>query len=94
MRHNAAIALFGFMSATCAVAQTFDMTSEISLQGRWYPKSPIFSDQKSSTLGAVAKTTLHVEINSQTSFTFTPLYRYDSADSHRTHGAMYEKHIS
>ncbi|MYC26356.1 MAG: hypothetical protein F4X56_10645 [Gammaproteobacteria bacterium] len=93
MRHSVVIALLGFINATCTVAQTFDVNSEISLQGRWYPQSPIFLEQKSSTMGAVAKTTLYVEIAPKTSFTFTPLYRYDSADSQRTHGDVREAYF-
>ena len=93
MRRSVGIALLGFVCATCAVGQKFDVNSEISVQGRWYPQSPIFPEQRSSTMGAVVKTTLHVELASKTSFTFTPLYRYDSADSQRTHGDVREAYF-
>ncbi|MXZ44187.1 MAG: hypothetical protein F4Z01_04310 [Gammaproteobacteria bacterium] len=93
MRYSVAFALLGFIGATCAVAQTFDVTSEISLQGRWYPESPAFLEQSSSNFGMVAKTTLHLEITSKSSFTFTPLYRYDNADSQRTHGDVREAYF-
>ena len=93
MRHRVGIVLLGFVCTTCAVGQKFDVNSEISFQGRWYPQSPIFSEQRSSTMGAVVKTTLHVEIASKTSFTFTPLYRYDGADSQRTHGDVREAYF-
>ena len=93
MRFGAAIALLGFLSATSIFAQKFDVTSEFSLQGRWYPESPAFLEQSSISLGAVAKTTLHVEMTSKSSFTVTPLYRYDNADSHRTHGDIREAYF-
>lgn len=93
MRHCVAIALLSSMCASCALAQSFDVSSEISLQGRWYPESPAYSEQSSSAIGVVAKTTIHVDISPKSSFTFTPLYRYDNADSHRTHGDVREAYF-
>lgn len=93
MQFGAAVAMLGFISATCGVVQTLDVTSEISLQGRWYPESPAFSEQSSSAVGAVAKSTLYFETTPKSSFTFTPLYRYDSADPQRTHGDVREAYF-
>ena len=93
MRLGVTVALLGFVCSTHSVAQTLDVNSEISLQGRWYPESPAYSEQSSSAIGAVAKTTFHVDISPKSSFTFTPLYRYDNADSHRTHGDVREAYF-
>ena len=93
MRFGCTIALYGLITVTHGTAQSVDVTSEVSLQGRWYPESPAFSEQSSSSVGAVAKTTLYVEITAKFSFTFTPLYRYDIADSRRTQGDVREAYF-
>ncbi len=81
------------MAAAGAQAQGFDFSGDLSLQARWYPESPAFPGQRSSTGGVVVEPTLHAEIAQGTSFTFTPLYRYDSADSRRTHADLREAYL-
>lgn len=81
------------MGATNAGAQVFDFTGDVSLQARWYPQSPAFPGQRSSTGGLVLEPTLYAETARGTSFTFTPLYRYDSADSRRTHADVREAYL-
>lgn len=93
MRFSIAIAFLMFVGSTGLIAQSFEVSGDLSLQGRWYPQSPAFVGQSSSTVGAVANTTLYVEFTPNTSFTFSPLYRYDDADSQRTHGDVRDAYL-
>ena len=87
-----AIAACGLLCAGVN-AQVLDFSGDLSLQARWYPQSPAFGDQRSSTGGLVAEPTLYGEFAQATSFTVTPLYRYDSADSKRTHADIREAYL-
>ena len=93
MRFVGAILVLVLTGAASAGAQTLDFSGDLSLQGRWYPQSPAFPGQRSSTGGLVVEPTLYGEIAQRTSFTLTPLYRYDSADSQRTHADLREAYL-
>ena len=93
MRFGSAIAAFALMAAADAAAQSLDFSGDLSLQGRWYPQSPAFPGQRSGTGGLVVEPTLYREVGPAASLTFTPLYRYDSADSERTHGDLREAYV-
>ena len=93
MRFVGAILVLALTGASGAETQTLDLSGDLSLQGRWYPQSPAFPDQRSSTGGLVVEPTLYGEIAQRTSFTLTPLYRYDSADSQRTHADLREAYL-
>ena len=91
-RTIAALALV-FMTGAGAAAQTLDLSGDLSLPARWYPQSPAFPEQRSGTGGLVAEPTLYWEAAQNTSLTLTPFYRYDSADSQRTHGDVREAYL-
>ena len=93
MRLAGAFAALALMAAADAGAQAIDFAGKIDLQGRWYPDSPAFRHQRSSTGGLIAEPTLYGEIAETTSFTVTPLYRYDSADPQRTHADLREAYL-
>ncbi len=93
MRFRGAIAALVLMVAAGAEAQALEFSGDLSLQGRWYPQSPAFPEQRSSTGGLVVEPTLHGEVAQRTSFTVTGLYRYDSADSRRTHADLREAYL-
>ena len=93
MRFATAFAVLALTAATGAGAQSLDFSGDLSLQARWYPQSPAFPGQRSSTGGMVVEPTLYREIGPTTSLTVTPLYRYDSADSNRTHGDLREAYV-
>ena len=77
-------------SATGIGADTLDFSGEAGFEARWFPQSPLFEGQRSSTAGLVIEPSLYGEIAERTSLTVSFLYRYDSADSHRTHGDLRE----
>ena len=93
MRFRGAIAALVLLVAAGAGAQTIEFSGDLSLQGRWYPESPAFAGQRSGTAGLVAKPTLYGEVAKNASFTLTGLYRYDSADSQRTHADLREAYL-
>ena len=93
MRFRCAIAALVLMAAAVAEAQSVEFSGDLSLQGRWYPQSPASPDQRSGTAGLVVEPTLHGEVGQRTSFTLTALYRYDSADSQRTHADLREAYL-
>jgi len=93
MRSGGALAALALLVAAGAGAQSFDLSGDLSLQGRWYPRSPAFPGQRSSTAGVVVEPTLYADLAANASFTFTPLYRYDSADSRRTHADLREAYF-
>ena len=93
MRFGVAISALVFMAAAGAEVQALDVSGDLSLQARWYPQSPAFPGQHSSTVGMVFKPTLYWDFTESTSFTFTPLYRHDSADSRRTHADLREAYL-
>ena len=94
MRFGRAIATLVLLSAIIgAEAQYLDFSGDLSLQGRWYPQSPAFDGQRSGTGGLVIEPTFYAEAASGTSFTLTPLYRYDSADQKRTHADLREAYL-
>ncbi len=93
MRARGAIAALLFAATAGAEARPLDLSGEASLQARWYPESPAFRDQRSSTGGLVLEPTLYGEAGGQTSFTVTPFYRYDSADPERTHADLREAYL-
>ena len=93
MRSGIAIAALVLVAAASAEAQTLDFSGDLSLQGRWYPESPLFPGQRSSTGGLVAEPTLYADLAKTTSVTLTAFYRYDSADSQRTHADLREAYV-
>ena len=93
MRLRGAIAAIVLLAAAGAEAQTSRFSGNLSLQGRWYPQSPAFPEQRSGTAGVVVEPTLYGEVSERTSFTVTALYRYDSADARRTHADLREAYV-
>ena len=93
MRCGCAMAALLLAAAAGAEAQTLDFSGEVSVQARWYPESPAFPDQRSSTGGLTVEPTLYAEIGDRTAFAFTPFYRLDSADPERTHWDLREAYL-
>ncbi len=92
MQLRGAIAALVLVAAG-AEAQVFDFSGDLSLQGRRYPESPTFPGQRSTASGVVIEPTLYAESEQGSSFTFTPFYRHDSADSQRTHADVREAYF-
>ena len=93
MRLGGALATVAILGVAGADADVLDWSGDVSVQTRWYPESPAFQDQRGGTAGFVAEPTLYADVGPRASFTLTPLHRYDSADSHRTHTDLREAYL-
>ena len=93
MRTSAPLIALLIWSAVSTNSNSVDLVGELSLQGQLFPQSPAFEGQKSSTQGFVLNGSLYGEIADNISYTLTPLVRYDSADSQRTHGDIREAYL-
>ena len=74
-------------------AKTLDLSGEVAFEARWFPQSPAFQGQRSTAGGLVFEPTVYGEITDTTSYTISLLYRYDNADSHRTHADLREAYL-
>ena len=93
MRSAGAIAALLLMAAAGAAAAPLELSGDLKLQGRWYPQSPAFLEQRSSTAGLAVEPTLYWEPAPATGFALTPFYRYDSADPRRTQADLREAYM-
>ena len=96
----AAIAAAGAISAVLAIPAAaeegglaLDLSGRLALEGRWFPNEAAHPGQRDATLGGTAEATLHVEHEDGASFTLSPFWRYDSADSERTHADLREAYL-
>ena len=64
-----------------------------SLESRWYPQSAAHAGQRSHATGFVVEPTLFLEDPEGRSFTLTPFFRLDGADSRRTHADLREAYL-
>ena len=68
-------------------------SGRFGLESRWYPQSPDHAGQRSHATGFIAEPTLFLEDEEGTSFTLTPFFRFDGADSRRTHADLREAYL-
>ena len=98
-RGRAAIvgALGALVVAAEASAESGDFEPSFSgrfgLESRWYPQSPAHAGQRSHATGFIAEPTLFLEDDEGRSFTLTPFFRFDGADSRRTHADLREAYL-
>lgn len=72
----------------------WELSGRVSLEGRYFPKTGIDpSHQSSHTSGFVVEPQLYVEDVEGRSATVVPFFRYDSADSVRTHWDLREAYV-
>ena len=94
-------ALFGALGALVVAADAgaesggFEpsFSGRFGLESRWYPQSPAHAGQRSHATGFIAEPTLFLEDEEGTSFTLTPFFRFDGADSRRTHADLREAYL-
>ena len=94
-------ALVGALGALVVAAEARAETGDIehsfsgrySLESRWYPQSPAYPGQRSHATGFVVEPTLFLEGPEGRSFTLTPFFRGDGADSRRTHADVREAYL-
>ena len=68
-------------------------SGRFALESRWYPQSAAHAGQRSHATGFIAEPTLFLEDDEGRSFTLTPFFRFDGADSRRTHADLREAYL-
>ena len=62
-----------------------ELSGYIMVEGSLFPQSPLYSEQKRNDLSIAIEPEYYHEFENGSSFTFTPFFRADSADSERSH---------
>ena len=97
----AIVGALGVLGALVVAAEAWAETGDIehsfsgrySLESRWYPQSSAWPGQRSHATGFVVEPTLFLEDPEGRSFTLTPFFRGDGADSRRTHADVREAYL-
>lgn len=98
--HRAAIAavsicaVFLFAGASHgAESIEHEFSGSLDVDGRWYPQTGAHPDQRAHASGFAAEPKLHLKGEGDWSFTVAPFFRYDGADSRRTHADLREAYL-
>ena len=76
-----------------AAPVVLEWSGRLGVAGRGFPAAAAFSGQRSLASGFVAEPTLYVERVDSGSFTLSSFFRYDHADSRRTHLDLREAYL-
>ena len=71
-----------------------EFKAELSLSSWIFPESPLYSGQKHNNYSLSIEPEVYAEWANNSNFVFTPFYRLDSEDSHRTHFDIREMQYS
>ena len=71
----------------------YDFSGSIGIEGRWYPESALHPGQRDHASGFVLEPEFYIEDVKGRSFTLAPFFRYDAADSRRTHVDLREAYL-
>ncbi len=71
----------------------FDLSGTISIENRWFPQTDLYPHQSRHASGVVFEPEFYFEGAEGWSFTLVPFFRYDSADSRRTHADLREAYF-
>ncbi|MBC9866276.1 MAG: hypothetical protein F7B06_05510 [Opitutae bacterium] len=69
------------------------ISGRFSIESQWYPESAAHPDQRGHATGFVMEPELYLDSMESWSFTFAPFFRYDSADTRRTHADLKEAYL-
>ena len=70
-----------------------EFSGRVSVDGRWYPQSAAYPDQRSHASGFSVAPRLYLEDEEGRSVTLEGFYRLDGGDSHRTHADLREAYL-
>ena len=62
-----------------------EFSGSLAIESRWYPEAALYPGQLNHASGFVLEPELYLEDAAGRSFTLSPFFRYDAADSRRTH---------
>ena len=78
--------LLPFLAAAPAAGDGKDeLSGEIGVEGRFFFRNPLFKDQQRASVSLFGEVEYVHESKNGNRFTVTPFFRWDSADSRRTH---------
>ena len=70
-----------------------EFSGSLDVDSRWYPQLNAHPDQRAHASGFAAEPKLHLNGEGDWSFTIAPFFRYDGADSRRTHADLREAYL-
>ena len=70
-----------------------DFSGRVNVENRWFPRAGAFSGQGAHAIGFVVLPKLYLADAEGRSFTLSPFFRYDNADSRRTHADLREAYF-
>ena len=98
--HRAALAVAGLAASVLAAEpgaadwiEYHEFSGRMSVDGRWYPDSAAYPDQRSHASGLSAAPKLYLEDEEGRSVTLEGFFRLDGGDSHRTHADLREAYL-
>ena len=101
MPHRAALVAVLLILATLLFAEADDgaesiehaFSGRVSVESRWYPEAGAHSEQRPHASGFVLAPKMYLKNEGSWSLTLAPFFRYDVADSLRTHADLREAYI-
>ncbi len=101
MPHRAALVAVLLILATLLFAGAGDgaesiehaFSGRVSVESRWYPEAGAHSEQRPHASGFVLAPKMYLKNEGSWSLTLAPFFRYDLADSRRTHADLREAYI-
>ena len=101
MPHRAALVAVLLILATLLFAGADDgaesiehaFSGRVSVESRWYPEAGAHSEQRPHASGFVLAPKMYLKNEGSWSLTLAPFFRYDVADSRRTHADLREAYI-
>ena len=70
-----------------------ELSGSLDVDSRWYPQDAAHPGQRAHVSGFAAEPKLHLKDEGNWSFTIAPFFRYDGADSRRTHADLREAYL-
>lgn len=87
------LALVFAVGAQAEIGIDRDFSGRVNVESRWFPKAGAFSGQGSHAIGFFVEPKLYLADARGRSFTLSSFFRYDNADSRRTHADLREAYF-
>ena len=87
------LALVFAVGAHAEIGIDHDLSGRLNVESRWFPKAGAFPGQGSHAIGFFVEPKLYLADAEGRSFTLSPFFRYDNADSRRTHADLREAYF-
>ena len=81
------------ISACAEIGIDRDFSGRVNIESRWFPQAGAFSGQGSHAIGFFMEPKLYLADARGRSFTLSSFFRYDNADSRRTHVDLREAYF-